>query len=254
MIQLIPQGGLGNQLFQIAAGYSLALDNGEEFSICGDDHHLPFQGLAITNYKNNILRNFRFSEMDDSLAMYRYLDSKYAPIPHSKNVRIMGYFQSEKYFSNNKDEIIKALAPEKSTTDYIDSKYSITEDSASIHIRRGDYLKLSHVHPVMSDKYYHKAINMLGGVDNIFIFSDDLEWCKANISHEKSIFVDEDDYICIHMMSQCGANIGGNSSFGWWGAYLNQRPEKIAIFPSNWFGNKQFSEYKDIFMDHFVLL
>jgi len=254
MIQLIPQGGLGNQLFQIAAGYSLALDNDEEFSICGKDHFLPLQGFNIESYQNNILRNFQFLERDPGLKRYDYLGSQYKAIPRQKDVCLMGYFQSEKYFAHNKDKILKSFALPGPTADYIKSKYTITEDTVSIHVRRGDYLKLSAIHPLMPAEYYHRAINMIGGVGDIFIFSDDLAWCKENIVHEKAIFIDEEDYICLYIMSQCGANIGCNSSFSWWGSYLNGRSDKIAIFPSNWFGNKQLEDYKDIFLNDFILL
>ena len=254
MIQLIPCGGLGNQLFQIAASYSLALENDEAFSICGNEHFLPCQGLDISSYRSNVLRNFDFADLDPGLQLYRYEESPYKAIPHSKDVCLFGYLQSERYFFNNKDKILEALKPTASIDEYILNNYKITENSISIHVRRGDYLKLDHIHPVQTPEYYQEALKRIGSDGEVLVFSDDLNWCKDNFKGDNFTFVNEDDYLCLYIMSKCPYNIGCNSSFSWWGAYLNPSESGNAIFPSRWLGDRLFSSYSDIYLKEWSLI
>jgi hypothetical protein len=73
-------------------------------------------------------------------------------------------------------------------------------------------------------------------VEHILVFSDDIEWCKKNMNDKRMIFVEEtDDYKCLMLMGLCDANIIANSSFSFWGAYLNEKPLKTIIAPSRWF-------------------
>ena len=254
MIQLKPMGGLGNQLFQVAASYAFSLENKEDFSICSSRHFLPNQGLNIGNYSMNVFKDFNFLEVDDKLSEYKYLEFKYKKIPKGKNLSITGYFQSEKYFKKYKKNILEKFLPTDSIRNEILKEYSPDENSVSIHIRRGDYLKFQDVHPVQDKNYFNQAINMVDGYKKIFIVSDDLEWCMENFSHPLVNFVDEDDYICLYLISMCGCNIGSNSSFSWWGSYLNQHQEKVCIFPKKWFSNKEEKEYQDIFCKNFTLI
>jgi hypothetical protein len=81
-----------------------------------------------------------------------------------------------------------------------------------------------------------------------FIFSDDIEWCKQNFIGENYIFVEnEEDYISLYMISLCKDNINANSTFSWWGSWLNKNDNKKVIFPSLWFGEKKKLITKDIY-------
>jgi Glycosyl transferase family 11 len=117
-----------------------------------------------------------------------------------------------------------------------------------LHIRRGDYVqnpKASAVHGTSTLDYYSEAIQlMIGevGMPHVFIFSDDIDWVKGNlIIPSPHTFVCQnigaDSYRDMQLMSLCKHNIIANSSFSWWGAWLNPNPEKIVIAPKQWFVN-----------------
>jgi hypothetical protein len=156
----------------------------------------------------------------------------YAPIPHFLNgVKLVGFFQSEKWFDNAKEEV-KAAFPLMHYPEY--------EGYVSIHVRRGDYLKHSNSFPPITDKYVSMAFDYFDVVDAKFlVFSDDIQWCKDNWRGEWLTFVDEtDEYKSLSMMASCSHHIIANSSFSWWGAWLGHNPNKIVVSPSadNWFG------------------
>ena len=132
-----------------------------------------------------------------------------------------------------------------------DGKISVSEDdqfileklpnvknSISIHIRRGDYLNLPHYHPQQSLEYYMSAINLLGIDRNYLIFSDDLDGIKNMFDFlpNKQFVNLGKNYLDLYAISMCEHNIICNSTFGWWGAYLNENKDKKVIGPNNWFG------------------
>ena len=111
-----------------------------------------------------------------------------------------------------------------------------TQGSVSLHIRRGDYVS-NWVHPVLPMDYYFSGLEIVKNYENILIFSDDIEWCKENLKFKKSVFVENLSNIdSIWLMSLCENNIIANSSFSWWGAFLNSNNSKKIICPKNWFG------------------
>ena len=122
-------------------------------------------------------------------------------------------------------------------------------NSVSIHVRRGDYLKDNNIniHGLCSLEYYLRAIeilNMSSYKFSFFIFSDDLEWCKAKFSFSNDLHFCEGNFLeDFFLMSKCKNNIIANSSFSWWAAFLNENINKTVIYPSNWFANKKDSIY-----------
>lgn len=177
---------------------------------------------------------------------------------------IEGYFQSEKYFKKIKKDLLKDFLPKDGFSDGYKGVLKEIKDkkhsSISLHIRRGDYIsnpETAKIHggccPI---NYYEKAIEFLkNNIKNpkIFIFSNDLKWVKENIKTDvPMIFVDcateKTPYEDIWLMANCNHNIIANSSFSWWGAWLNENNNKIVIAPKKWF-NKEDMGFKDIYSE-----
>jgi hypothetical protein len=163
------------------------------------------------------------------------------------NILLSGYFQSEKYFVSC-EEIIRKCFTFKNRLSGINLEIAekIKEtNSVSIHIRRGDYVsnkKLAGIYAETSTGYYEKAIDHIRQkLDNpaFFVFSDDPEEAKKIISFPQTTYIDwntgANSYIDMQLMSLCKHNIIANSSFSWWGAWLNNNNDKIVIAPSIWF-------------------
>jgi hypothetical protein len=105
----------------------------------------------------------------------------------------------------------------------------------SLHVRRVDYVQKAGFHPPCSIEYYEKALSMIEG--NVLVFSDDLDWCKETFLGDRFTFISGNrDYQDLFLMSMCKNNIIANSTFSWWGAWLNTNLNKKVIAPSEWFG------------------
>lgn len=159
-----------------------------------------------------------------------------------------GYWQSEKYFLAKSDFIFNDFDLNdlrenqllKPIIDKIDSKISI-----SIHVRRGDYVTNSQAnayHGTCDLNYYARAIAKIVGLLSeqdvfFFIFSDDVVWCKENLNipYDHTYVITKEDYHDLYLMSICKHNIIANSSFSWWGAWLNSNNNKKVIVPEKWF-------------------
>lgn len=157
---------------------------------------------------------------------------------------IRGDFQSEKYFKDYRKEILSDLTLDIKLNDENIKvlKQIKSTNSVSIHIRRGDYLKYNSV--VLPIEYYEKAIEYLLSKHkdlHFYIFSNDTKWVLDNIKIDAPFTVIDINppnkgYYDLELMRNCKHNIIANSSFSWWGAWLNKNPEKIVIAPYPWFG------------------
>ena len=227
------KGGLGNYLFQIATGYSLSKQYNDDF--CVDLSDVIVIHKPVQHYFNALFKNIRFSEQPHIQTYYQEPFFQYSPIPHQNNLKIEGYFQTEKYFINYRKDIIELLDFE-TIQQQIKPKYDLV-NTCSIHVRRGDYLTKPNYHPTCDISYYNKAINLMPPNTRFLIFSDDILWCKTQFIGNNFNFIDElNDYEDLALMSLCEHNIIANSSFSWWGAWLNENPNKIVIAPNRWFG------------------
>jgi hypothetical protein len=241
-------GGICNRMFQIAAIEDMG------------------RRLGVPTYYNDIDRDierlsraaFWAAHAREYLTIFKNLDWRknqniavpptktvhvpfgYTDVKLEDNVRYEGYFQSEKYF--DKDFIINLFQPSGRVVERL-ARYKGMFDgnTCSIHVRRNNYLLLSHIHTVLPLSYYSHAIRMMDtiGVEKYFVFSDDLEWCYENFVGDCFTFVSDTDYIEMYLMGQCANNIIANSTFSWWGAYLNPHPNKKVIAPLNWFADKK---------------
>lgn len=231
--------GLGNQLFNIAALISHAYGN--NLAVTFPQIKTPQFG----GYDKNIMSRVNNEDFptDANFEHYVQVPYGYHELPKRGGIMYRGYFQSEKYFLHNRQLILDTLAPTEEIKSYINDKYGelLKRNLLSMHIRRGDYLHLPNYHPTVSPAYHIAATDYITSkeaVDGYVIFSDDIGWCKETFGNEQDItYIEgEEDYIDMYLMSLCKHNIIANSTFSWWGAWLNQNPSKIVVAPSQWFG------------------
>jgi len=246
-------GGLGNKMFQVATTHSLALNNDDkcvfEFSEKVNDHQ------HINTYLNNIFRNISFGVSGCNL-LYQEPYFHYSKIPYITNLRLLGYFQSEKYFNENREQILNLFSIDEVNMKYITDKYSdiLEVNTCSLHVRRGDYINLPNHHPICDVSYYRNAMSHMDTNTIYLVFSDDLEWCKSTFKGGNFIFVEEKDYIDVWLMSLCNHNIIANSSFSWWGAWLNNNESKKVIAPKKWFGPAINHDTKDLIPEKWLTI
>src|SRR3989338_2167579 len=267
MIIIKLNGGLGNQLFKYSLGRKLSLKNNDVFKLDLSDFTADNpRSYSLGGF--NIIENFASDEdtnkikksgvwkLIDKLKPYckrsviKYKGYDFDPniLKLSGNFYLDGYWQSEKYFRDIRKEIIKDFT----LRNPIENKYAdlISQikntNSISIHIRRCDYItnkKFSKVYNLLDEKYYQKSVKFITEKINdphFFIFSDDINWVKQNLNIPyPKIFVSGENeiknYEELILMSLCKHNIIANSSFSWWGAWLNKNSNKTVIVPKNWF-------------------
>lgn len=241
MISVNLKGGLGNQLFQIAAGYALAARTGRKFACARS--HLSSQHGGSSQYFKNVLRNVPFVEkLNDTFVGYSEKAFHYTPLENIEgNVFLDGYFQSEKYFKDFEKDVVEMLSVDDDTLDYLKDHYNAiftTENTCALHVRRGDYLNLQHYHPEQSVSYFKKAIDIVGEDYLYFVCSDDIPWCMQNLSFIKNkiFIIGLPSHMTFYAASLCKHNIMANSTFAWWAAYINKNLNKKVIAPKLWFG------------------
>jgi hypothetical protein len=245
--------GLANQLFQVAAVLSYAYDNNFEaiFPILRNTKETAqkYRGQENQgNYSKNIFRNLKiYEDLPDDFITYSEPGYGYHPIPSfDQSFLICGsLLQSELYFKHNRNLILDSLAPSNHDLDYIHSRYGnlLKENTVSLHVRRGDYLlsKNAAFPEIYNCGYYDTALNMFDH-DLVLVFSDDIEWCKEYFKNISNIyFISENTYLDLYIMSMCKNNIIANSTFSWWGAWLNKNPDKKVISPHGGFGHQPLS-------------
>jgi len=254
MITSYLQGGLGNQLFQISAAISLALENNDIAVFDKNNYDLPNQGSRCESYLRNIFRNLKFSSNLSIELAHQEPSYCYQKIPYQPNLCLVGYFQSEKYFVKHHDIIQQIFSVDKDSLKVIEKKYSeiLKKNPISLHVRRGDYKKFSEYHPLCSMGYYEKAISYFPSNSFFLVFSDDMEWCKQNFVQDNFSFAEGNkDYIDFYLMSLCKSAIMANSSFSWWAAWLGEKDTVIA--PDRWFG-KTNNNTKDLLPVQWIVL
>ncbi|WP_243347477.1 alpha-1,2-fucosyltransferase [Parabacteroides sp. FAFU027] len=242
MLHIHLKGRLGNNLFQIAAGASLAKAKGDAFCVSvpdkANDPGLSTSLSELRNLQKTILRKVEVREERITQEVtYSEKQFNYEPIPYQPEMSISGYFQSEKYF--DKQLVRELFAIDEKTKKYILDKYGkiLAQDVTSIHIRRGDYLKNIDVHPICSMGYFRRAIRMIGKKKPFLLVSNDIEWCKKQFKGENFYFAENESAVVdLYLQSLCKNNIISNSSFSWWGAWLNPNLEKKVLVPDPWFG------------------
>lgn len=254
MISINFMGGLGNQLFQVAATYSLALSNNDDAVFNFNNCYTPLQGNRISKYKDTIFKKFIHIDQFIPQNYYQETSYYYNPIEYKSNLLLNGYFQSEKYFKTHKDILLDMFCFDdykKIATDFLNK---IGGKKTSLHIRRGDYVSYQNVMYLLDMDYYNSAMSFFNDTTFV-IFSDDLEWTKQHFNKSNMIVFDNTDEVMnIACMSLCDNHIIANSTFSWWGAYLNKNENKKVIAPRKWYSSPELKENKDKIPDDWIIL
>ncbi len=281
---------MGNQLFQYAAGKALSLRKGTPLylDISGFDHLpegttkrvfelKPLQICAAPASPSQVEKLANPQGLariwNKWMPYYRkriYQEPFYHFDPHffraSSNTILKGYWQSERYFGDFQDIIRRELTvrtPLTPATEALARKIA-SVNAVSVHIRRGDYAndaKTNSYHGLCSPEYYRRALRLIAEKTRdieLFVFSDEIPWAKENLLTEFPVtFVDHNDslhaYEDLHLMSCCRHHIIANSSFSWWGAWLNHKPGKIVIATAQWFAQSD-SDTKDLLPQEWLTL
>lgn len=251
-------GGLGNQMFQIAHAVAQSHRYGTK-AIFRPNSSTHMQGKNASLYVDNFYNKINF---DSSITPQKVIyendwSFNYLNINEMIPTTFFGYFQSSKNFYGYDNEIKKLFLPEEKSINDLQEKYPELKqkNNVSLHIRRGDYLNSPSIHPVVSYDYIKKSLELVGNYSNIFLFSDDVNWFKQNFSEYNVIVANNYfDYEDIWMMSLCEANIISNSTFSWWGSFLNKNENKKVIAPSIWFGPEGPKNYKDIYENDWTVI
>jgi hypothetical protein len=216
------KGRLGNVLFQAATTIALALRNNDTYRFPKTWMDRKYFNISEDKFIDK--NNFYYSQI------YNEPNFHYNKLQYKSNLNLIGYFQSNLYFEDFKEEIIKILTPNIKVE---------KQNYTSLHIRRTDYLIHEGCYNILNRKnYYDRAIQESGG-KNFLIFSDDIFWAKENFKGNEFNFAEGNNAVTdLALQLSCtGGNIIANSSFSWWGAYLNNNFGPV-IYPSVWFGPK----------------
>jgi hypothetical protein len=268
-------GGLGNQMFQYAAGKALATKWNEQLLIDTSLFSVQYANVDKRAYALHIFKNIKpvFSKtfLSGGFYMHSRWDNRIRKIfgarprkvlreeAHSFNpffdeiaapVLLEGYWQTEKYFKPFEDIIrhdFEFSGFEESDKNNPILKDILMNESVSVHVRRGDYVKYgteNKFYGVCDIAYFQKAIQyFLPTTNNLkfYFFSEDAEWIESNLMRSElsaSIVTGnygDESWKDMYLMSQCKHHIIANSSFSWWGAWLNNNPGKKVVSPAKWF-------------------
>ena len=270
-------GRLGNQMFQYASMRGIASVKGFDWVVPPEnyDHtanYALFETFKMTNVQD---KNIGFVKGDILKETIHCFDKNLVD-SCSDDTDLDGFFQTEKYFENIADEIRSDFTFNdeylKPCKEFIDS---LDTTPIFLHVRRGDAIGKEHYHPVAPMSYYVEALKRFDEDTPCFVFSDDLDWCKSQdlFKSDKFLFndnIERYDYqsmdgsgsmqytllphVDLCLMSLCSGAIIVNSSFSWWGAWLqNNRGKVIASKP--WFGPSASDlDTTDVVPDHWEII
>lgn len=298
MITVLINGGLGNQLFQVFATLATAIRNEDTCYFM----HMPrdatgkrttywksllhnLMPLTVISTPSNVQRFMRLPVHQETGFRYTKLPSKTAM--NSTPLKLVGYFQSDKYFADVRDEIYAKIQ----LIEQHDGIKTMFQDSAwfsggamtiAMHFRIGDYAQIQDAHPILPLEYYRRALHHIvsnvpsadlykpndDGNDvitdvkfNVLIFNQACD-DEVVLEHMRALKADPEfakrcrfykvpdmfeDWKQMLLMSVCAHNIIANSTFSWWGAYFNQNPGKMVCYPSAWFGPALKHDTRDLF-------
>ncbi|HYG37482.1 MAG TPA: alpha-1,2-fucosyltransferase [Cytophagales bacterium] len=273
MILVYLMGGIGNQMFQYAAGKALAKRIGTELKVYFNEDEYPyvkyFYHLGVFKLKVDFPTNEEYKRFKPLKGIAKKIANllginangrivaqtgfEYFPsfFETPNDSYIKGFYQSHKFFSSIEQTIQKDFEFAQPATG-LNAEFLAeinNTNSVSVHFRRGDYIyakRTNEFHGVCSLEYYHEAVERVCSkldAPTLFIFSNDMPFVKENFKTHYAIrYVEQNDFVNSHedlrLMAACKHNIIANSSFSWWAAWLNRNPEKMVIAPGRWFAEE----------------
>jgi hypothetical protein len=289
MISVNLMGGLGNQLFQIFTTIAYAIKHKHKFVFPYSDklaQRVTYWNNFMLSLKiftsanlNNRVTNTDIQKMENISEK----DFRYNELPATDpaiQFKLNGYFQSYKYFENEVDQIYSLLRLDKQKKQIVEdypNLFWFDGTKISMHFRLGDYKQLQHYHPIMSPQYYQNALTTIFEKSSIKDATV-LYFCEEEDNHIVTQFIDVlkmhfdtssykiefvkvDDKIAdwkqMLIMGCCDHNIIANSSFSWWGAYMNSSVDKVVCYPALWFGQTMhehhgFKDTQDLFPEKWI--
>ena len=263
MITCSLMGGLGNQLFQIFTTISYSLHLRKKFVFL--DVKILTDGSPDTTirytYWTSIFSNLKLFltptfhyDIIKKETFFNYIPITTSDVANS-NVLLQGYFQSYKYFQDNFNTICSLLSIKQQKNGVLSKAHfpkNYLQNCISMHFRIGDYKKIQHCHPIMTSEYYSKCLSHIQSMHKsvnftVMYFCEDVDIddVSKTIGYLQTQFPNYEfsrgentleDWEQLLLMSCCHHNIIANSSFSWWGAYLNDFEDKMVCYPSIWFG------------------
>jgi hypothetical protein len=246
------KGRLGNQMFQFAFIYNVGkkkgFDIGYDYSnnpLISKIFNLPAKNSDSIRPKNIVIENnnsiyFDISDIQD-------------------NTDFQGFFQNSKYVYENELDLkqIYSFDSKKHLQcfNFIKSlKEKVQKELVAVHVRRTDYLIAEYMHFVCDKNYYDRAISNFGDKYFYVFFTDDKNWCFNEFKHIPNIIMNNDTEIDLILMSLCDHNIISNSSYSWWGSWLNENLNKKIIAPKRWYNKIGPKEWENIYRPEMILI
>ena len=263
-------GGMGNQLFQYAMGRALADAKGVELVLdprfITRKAHISGLAIELFNIRARFLDTSEYQDYPEwrwklsrvlrkwirpSFGFYHEVgftfDEQLSSQIRGKrsDTMLSGFWQSHQYFPVA--DVLRQDLSLRQAFNTAQQTYAVAMqacNSVALHVRRGDYLnnpKALAKHGVCSLEYYQQAVNEINArIDNpvFYVFSDDPEWVRQNIAVDNAVFVSDEGFdqeIDLMLIASCQHQIIANSSFSWWGAYLNPNSDKVVVAPTPWF-------------------
>lgn len=281
MLVLSMTGGLGNQLFEIAKCYYDAKSNGIEWGFLKNGRFSKGQGNHPSHYMNTFYKNIRMFDIPNR-NLYHIYEKQYVAynisqeikniIQSNKSVCLHGYWQSEQYFPNFKEELRELLNCKtpiqsiKQIDPLFFEKYpeleNLSDTKCFIGVRRGDYvITHDHFHNPCGMEYYSKAMRTIESkepnVSKYYIASDDIEWCKKKFIGPQYVFFDINDDILQFYAGMLFQNyIISNSTYHWWISYFSIFDQPIVIAPNKWVFGKDanYDQYSTVYRKDMIVL
>jgi hypothetical protein len=275
MITVRLMGGLGNQMFQFAAGRRLAQHHGVplrldlgwfghqapgdtpreyELGVFALDGRVEKAVVDVSEPRNRVeqvrarLRGLRGDRPHVLRQQGTAFQAEVLDAPDGTH--LIGFWGSERYFSDAADIVRADLAPAVALSDAsaaLAERIAAAPAPVSLHVRRGDYLTNANAagyHGVMGVDYYARAVELVtsrvGGEVQLFAFSDDPDWCAAELpalGHPLTVVRGNDGAAAIEdmlLMAACRHHVIANSTFSWWGAWLDGREGAVVVAPERW--------------------
>jgi hypothetical protein len=272
-------GGLGNQMFQIFTTVSYAIKNSKEFFFL-NQYQLAGGTTVRYTYWTSFLSSLTpfLKNVMPRLHCFQEPSFNYSKIPDNLSndgLMLVGYFQSPKYFNEYNNTICKLLKIEQKKTAIKEMcQINDSEQIISMHFRMGDYKKHPNVYPILGEQYYSNAISYIlnSHTTNPLITKKDVKilyFCEDNDLGEVTAIIQIlqqkfktlkferansllQDWEQMLLMSVCNHNIMANSTFSWWGAYLNNSCDKIVCYPNKWFMPQANMNVSDLFLEDWM--